>query len=49
MIAKGTLREGEHFFHVGRRPVLKWEAIVAFIEAGHENSTAAIPHYRDRL
>ena len=49
MIAKGVLREGEHFFHVGRRPVLKWDAIVAFIEAGSENQIAAIPHYRDRV
>jgi hypothetical protein len=49
MIAKGILREGEHFFHVARRPVLKWDAIVAFIEAGGENRRAAIPHYRDRV
>ena len=32
MMAKSILREGEHFFHVGRRPVFKWEAIVQFIE-----------------
>jgi hypothetical protein len=49
MISKGILREGEHFFHVGRRPVLKWDAIVAFIEAGGQNSAPAIPHYRDRM
>jgi len=49
MIAKGVLREGEHFFHVGRRPVLKWDAIVAFIETGSENRTTAILHYRDRV
>lgn len=49
MISKGVLREGEHFFHVGRRPVLKWDAIVAFIEAGNENRSVPIPHYRDRV
>jgi hypothetical protein len=27
MMAKGILRESEHFFHVGRRPVFKWEAV----------------------
>jgi hypothetical protein len=37
MISKGILREGEHLFHVGRRPVFKWDAIVAFIEG--RNST----------
>jgi len=36
MMAKSILREGEHFFHVGRRPVFKWEAIVQFIE--HRNT-----------
>ena len=49
MMAKGILRESKHFFHVGRRPVFKWEAIVAFIEAGGKNRTETIPHYRDRL
>ena len=49
MISKGILREGEHFFHVGRRPVLKWDAIVAFIEAGGQKSAPMIPHYRDRM
>jgi hypothetical protein len=34
MMAKGVLREGEHFFHVGRRTILKWDAIVDFIERG---------------
>jgi len=48
MISKGILREGEHFFHVGRRPVLKWDAIVAFIETGEPNRAVTIPHYRDR-
>lgn len=39
--------ESEHFFHVGRRPVFKWEAVVAFIEQGH--SPKPVPHYRDQL
>jgi len=34
MVSRGVLREGEHYFHVGRRPVFKWAAIVAFIERG---------------
>jgi hypothetical protein len=48
MIAKGVLREGEHFFHVGRRPVFKWEAVVAFIERQSRGDRELIPHYRDR-
>jgi hypothetical protein len=28
------LTPGEHYFHVRRRPVFKWSAIVAFIEQG---------------
>lgn len=47
MISRGILREGEHFFHVGRRPVFKWEAVVAFIEQGR--SPEPVPHYRDQL
>jgi hypothetical protein len=43
MIARGVFREGRHFFRVGRRPVFKWEAVVAFIEGrDHE----PIPLYR---
>ena len=52
MMAKGILRERKHFFHVGRRPVFKWEAIVGFIEASTcsaQNQPEAVPHYRDRL
>jgi hypothetical protein len=52
MMAKGILRESEHFFHVGRRPVFKWEAIVGFIESNTpsvKGRTERIPHYRDRL
>ena len=47
MVSRGVLREGEHFFHVGRRPVFKWAAIVDFIEQGppHER----VPHYREQL
>jgi hypothetical protein len=43
MMAKGILREGDHFFHVGRRPVFKWEAIVGFIERRSEGSEVRIP------
>jgi hypothetical protein len=32
MMARGSFREGVHFFHVGRRPVFKWAAVVRFIE-----------------
>jgi hypothetical protein len=46
MMARGVLREGVHFFHIGRRPVLKWDAIVAFIESGGDRALA-VPHYRD--
>ena len=48
MISRGVLREGEHYFHVGRRPVFKWEAVVAFIERGSAR-TERVPHYRDQL
>ena len=47
MIAKGVLKEGEHFFHVGRRTVFKWEAVVEFIEHKSYTDRSAIPHYRD--
>src|ERR1700752_3092973 len=47
MISRGILREGQHFFYVGRRPVFKWEAVVAFIEQGR--SRERVPHYRDQL
>ncbi|HLW71400.1 MAG TPA: hypothetical protein VKS22_12345 [Candidatus Binataceae bacterium] len=43
MMAKGIFREGEHFFHVGRRPVFKWEAVVLFIERGNERVEVCIP------
>jgi len=32
MIRRGVLREREHYFHVGRRLVFRWDAIVALIE-----------------
>lgn len=38
MVSRGVLREGEHFFHVGRRPVFKWAAIVDLIEQGRHMS-----------
>ena len=43
MMAKGVLKEGEHFFHVGRRTVLKWDAIVGFIERGEQDEAPRIP------
>ncbi len=43
MMAKGVLKEGEHFFHVGRRTVLKWDSIVGFIERGDHDETPRIP------
>ena len=46
MMAKRIMREGEHFFHVGRRPVFKWEAIVGFIEHRDAPHHAAIPLQR---
>jgi hypothetical protein len=42
MMAKGIFREGDHFFHVGRRPVFKWEAVVDFIE-GKDHDQDVIP------
>jgi hypothetical protein len=42
MMAKGIFCEGEHFFHVGRRPIFKWEAVVLFIERGEERSEVRI-------
>ena len=47
MVSRGVLRDGVHFFYVGRRPVFKWAAIVDFIEQGppHER----VPHYREQL
>ncbi len=47
MVSRGILREGEHYFHVGRRPVFKWVAIVAFIERAMPRER--IPHYREQL
>jgi len=43
MMAKGVLRVGEHFFHVGRRTVLKWDTIVGFIERGEREEAPRIP------
>lgn len=48
MVSRGVLREGEHVFHVGRRTVFKWAAIVAFIEQGRR-PPPRVPHYRDQL
>lgn len=46
MMAKTILREGVHFFHVGRRPVFKWEAIVQFIEHRDARQPSGIPLHR---
>ncbi len=43
MMSKGIFCEGEHFFHVGRKPVFKWAAIVLFIERREELSEPRIP------
>lgn len=45
MLSKGILREGVQFFYVGRRPIFKWAAIVAFIESSQ--TTNPVPHYRE--
>ena len=47
MVSRGIFREGEHFFYVGRRPVFKWAAVVAFIEQGRPPER--VPHYREQL
>jgi hypothetical protein len=43
MMSKGIFCEGEHFFHVGRKPIFKWEAIVFFIEQREEPPEPRIP------
>lgn len=51
MMSRGVLREGEHFFHVGRRPVIKWAAIVDFVQRRGDYVEGPpddpVPHYRD--
>jgi hypothetical protein len=42
-MAKGIFREGTHFFHVRRRPIFKWEAIIAFIERQEGEDEPEIP------
>jgi hypothetical protein len=49
MMAKRILREGEHFFHLGWRSVLKWEAIVRFIERYDAHLASGIPLQRGGL
>jgi hypothetical protein len=46
MISRGTLKAGQHFFYVGRRPVFKWAAVVAFIE--RRSAPDRVPHYREQ-
>lgn len=48
MTAKGALKEGEHFFHLGRLTVPKWDAIVGFIERGEREEAPTIPLKRRR-
>ena len=43
MMAKGIFREGTHFFHVRRRPVFKWDAVIAFIERQESENEPEIP------
>jgi hypothetical protein len=43
MMAKGIFRDGEHFFHVGRKPIFKWTAVVLFIEQREECPEPPIP------
>ena len=47
MVSRGIFRESEHFLYVGRRPVFKWAAVVAFIERGAPPER--VPHYREQL
>lgn len=51
MMSRGVLREGEHYFHVGRRPVIKWTAIVCFVQrrdpAWGQEPDDPVPHFRD--
>jgi hypothetical protein len=42
MISKGVFRPGVHYFHVGRRPIFKWTAVVAFIESREVDTAAPI-------
>src|SRR5260370_33605732 len=49
MMSKGVFREGVHFFHVGRRPVFKWQAIVLFIEQPNLLKQYAVEHSGARL
>lgn len=48
MMSRGVFQEGKHYFHVGRRPVFKWEAIVRFIQLSETDDFDPIPHYRDK-
>jgi hypothetical protein len=43
MIARGIFRANWHYFHVGRRPVFRWDRVVAFIEGHDVDGTDAIP------
>lgn len=43
MISKGTFQAGRHYFHVGRRPMFRWDRVVDFIEGRDLHPTDAIP------
>jgi hypothetical protein len=43
MITRGILREGEHYFYVGRKRIFKWASIVLFIEGCEEYGETRIP------
>ena len=47
MVSRGVFREVEHYSYVGRRPVFKWAAIVAFVERGRPRER--VPHYREQM
>jgi len=46
MMTRGLFREGQHYFKVGRRPVFKWAAVVAFIENRPSERIEPLPHFR---
>src|SRR5271166_7184108 len=43
MMAKGILRESEHFFHVGRRPIFKWGRLSVSLSVTTQSTR---PEYR---
>jgi len=49
MIRRGVLREKEHYFHVGRRLVFRWDAIVALIERSSRAIGEAAGNFADAV